>query len=167
MNIIRLTTRIYPDIGGPAVYTYKLSKYLSKKNFRMFNLSCKPDHSFNSKKKVTSNFKINYFPIIVPSENDKLHKKIFFVVKFLLYSVKTILKLHRKYRIDLIHCDNPPITGVIATLFNIIYKIPFIYTQHGPKIDSPYFLDYLLEARLVYRYSTYYIIISRKYKLYY
>ena len=167
MNIIRFTTRIYPDIGGPARYTYMLSKYLSSKVFQLFNITCKPKRDYLAKRTVNSNFTIYYMPVIVPSEDDNILKKLTFISKFVFYSIKKILKLHRKYRIDLIHCDNPPITGIIAALFARLFKIPFIYTQHGPKIDSPYFFDYLLEARLVYRFSSYYIMISKKYKRYY
>ena len=40
MNIVRLTTRIYPDKAGPAVYAYLLSEHISNKNFKMFNITC-------------------------------------------------------------------------------------------------------------------------------
>lgn len=160
MNIIRLTTRIYPDIGGPAVYTYLLSKHISDKNFRIFNVTCKPERNFESIKFVNSNFIINYLPIIVPSYDKTIVKKLTFIFKFILHSIKKILELHRKHRIDLIHCDNPAITGLISIVFKKIFKIPYIYTQHG--LESPYKLEYLLELGLIHRFSTYYVIISRR-----
>ena len=160
MNIVRLTTRIYPDKAGPAVYTYLLSEHISNKNFKMFNISGRPKTISDSFKLVNSNFRIDYLPITAPRWDVKIHKHLLFLIKYGIYSFRKILKLHRHHRIDLIHCDNPAITGVIAVLFNRLLKIPFIYTHHG--LDSHFKLNFLLELRLIYRYSTNNLIVSRK-----
>lgn len=165
MNIVRLTTRIYPDLGGPAIYSYMLSKYVSGKDFCIFNISSRSEQTHFKGKTINQYFSIIYLPIIVPTEDDSIFKKIKFVLMYIIYSFKKIIKLHRKYRINLIHCDNPSITGIVSLIFNILFKIPFIYTQHG--IDSPYKLDYLLELRLISRKSIYHIILSRKMKVYF
>ncbi len=165
MNIVRITTRIYPDSGGPAIYAFMLSKYVSGKDFRIFNISSRSEQIYKKKEIINRYFTIYYLPTTVPTKNDSISKKIKFVLMFIIFSLKKILKLHRKYRIDLIHCDNPSITGFIALLFNYLFKIPFIYTQHG--LDSPYKLDYLLELRSINRRSIYHIIISRKMRLYF
>ena len=50
LNIIRLTTRIYPDKAGPAVYAYSLSKHVSDQNFNFFNITCQPQGETAKKK---------------------------------------------------------------------------------------------------------------------
>ncbi len=161
MNILRLTTRILPDKGGPARYAYFLSKNVSSKNFKFFNISCQSEKSTNRKVKLISpNFKIYFLPIQVPEYEDNLLTKFLFVSKFLYFSLKKIFKIHKGYRIDLIHSDNPSITGIVAFMINKVLKIPFIYTQHG--IESPYLLDYLFELNLIYPSVKKYLIISRK-----
>jgi len=162
MNIVRLTTRIFPDKSGPAVYTYFLSKYVSNKNFKMFNITGRPKWSSIKSKKVNSNFRIDYLPVSSPRWDAKIHKHLLFLIKFGFYSFKKIVKLHRHFRIDLIHCDNPAITGLIAVIFNRVFKIPFIYTHHG--LDSHFKLNFLVELRLIYKYSTNNIIVSRQMK---
>ncbi len=159
MNIVRLTTRIYPDLSGPAVYAFMLSKYVSGQDFRIFNISSMFDPFHKKEKKINRYFNIYYLSTLVPTEDDSLSKKVKFISTFIIFSFKKILQLHRKHRIDLIHCDNPSITGVVALIFNYLFKIPFIYTQHG--LDSPYKLDYLLELRPINSRSIYHIIITR------
>ena len=160
LNIVRLTTRIYPDKAGPAVYAYSLSKYVSDQNFNFFNVTCKPQEINNKKKVINPNFKIFYLPIYAPRWDAKLYKHMLFLVKFGIHSIKKIINIHRKNRIDLIHCDNPAITGLIAVIMNRIFKIPFIYTHHG--LDSHFKLNFLVELRLIYRFSSYHIIVSRQ-----
>ena len=165
MNIVRLTTRIYPDLSGPAVYAFMLSKYVSGQDFRIFNISSRFDPFRKKEKKINRYFNIYYLPTLVPTEDDSISKKVKFIFTFIIFSFKKILQLHRKHGIDLIHCDNPSITGIVALLFNYLFKIPFIYTQHG--LDSPYKLDYLLELRPINSRSIYHIIITRNMKAYF
>jgi len=160
LNIVRLTTRIYPDKAGPAVYAYQLSEHISDKNFRMYNITCRPEGIFDKEKIINNNFKIEYIPIKATRWDGGPLIQLLFLIRFGMYSFKKVLKLHRKYRVDLIHCDNPAITGFIASLFNMIFRIPFIYTQHG--LDSHFKLNFLLEIKIIYPRSVNYIIVSRK-----
>ena len=159
MHIVRLTTRIFPDKAGPAVYAYNLSKKVSDNNFHMFNLTCRPNGIRDSIAIISPFFNINYLPITAPRWDVNPIKQLLFLLKFGYYSFKKILKIHRKFRIDLIHCDNPAITGLIASIFKILFKIPFIYTHHG--LDSHFKLNFLIELRLIYKYSAYHVIVSR------
>ena len=159
-NIIRLTTRIYPDKAGPAIYAYLLSKYVSEKNFNMFNITCRPNGFTEKTKVVNSNFIIQYLPVTATHWDAGTLKQLSFLIKFGFYSFKKLLKIHRKNRIDLIHCDNPAVTGFVATILNRIFKIPFIYTQHG--LDSHFKLNFLLEINQIFPRSAKYIIVSRK-----
>lgn len=160
MNIVRLTTRIYPDKAGPAVYAYFLSKHVSDKRFRMFNVTCRPIGFKDKYKTVNENFNIYYLPLRASKWNAKAISQILFLIRFGYYSLKKLLQLHRKYRIDLIHCDNPAVTGLIAVIFNRIFRIPCVYTQHG--LDSHFKLNFLLELKLIYQRAASYIIVSRR-----
>ena len=162
LNIVRLTTRIYPDKAGPAVYAYSLSKYVSDQNFNFFNITCQPKEVKVKKKVINPNFRIYYLPISAPRWDAKFYEQLLFLIKFGIYSIKKITNIHRKNRIDLIHCDNPAITGLIAVLMNRMFKIPFIYTHHG--LDSHFKLNFLVELRIIYRFSSYHIIVSRQMK---
>lgn len=162
MNIVRLTTRIYPDKAGPAMYAYSLSKHVSEKNYNFFNITSQPKGFKIRKKVITPYFIIYYLPLSAPRWDAKISEHLHFLIKFGIYSFKKIVKLHKKNRIDLIHCDNPAITGLIAVLINRIFKIPFLYTHHG--LDSHFKLNFLIELRLIYRYSKFQIIVSRHMK---
>ncbi|MFX1445969.1 MAG: glycosyltransferase family 4 protein [Promethearchaeota archaeon] len=161
-NILRLTTRIYPDKAGPAKNTYMLSKYVSEDYYRIFNISCLPYGQKGKMKQVNSYFRIDYLPMHAPRWDAEFHYQLLFLIKFVIYSIRKMLKLHRNHRIDLIHCENPAITGLIALLFNRIFKIPFIYHHRG--LDSHFKINFLLELRLIYRYSKKHIIVSRQMK---
>ncbi|TFF90355.1 MAG: glycosyltransferase family 1 protein [Promethearchaeota archaeon] len=159
MNIVRLTTRIFPDKAGPAVYAFFLSKSVSDKHFHMFNITCRPRGVFEKIKIINPFFKIYYLPIKATRWDANLIEHLIFLLKFGIYSFKKILKIHRKYRIDLIHCDNPAVTGLIASVFNRLFKIPFIYTHHG--LDSHFKVNYLIELRLIHKFSSFNIVVSR------
>ncbi|MFX1393593.1 MAG: glycosyltransferase family 4 protein [Promethearchaeota archaeon] len=160
MNIIRLTTRIYPDKAGPAVYAFQSSNHISDNHFTMFNVACRPEGIKTKIKKENPNFTIHFLPIKATRWDAGSLKQLSFLLRFGFYSFKKLLNIHRKYRIDLIHCDNPAITGLIAVIFNRLFKIPFIYTQHG--LDSHFKLNFLLEIKQIFPRSANYIIVSRK-----
>ena len=159
MNIVRLTTRIFPDKAGPSVYAYNLSKKVSDNNFYMFNITSRPSGIKHSSAIINPFFKIHYLPITAPRWDVNPISQLIFLIKFGYYSFKKILKIHRKFRIDLIHCDNPAITGLIASIFKIFFKIPFIYTHHG--LDSHFKLNFLIELKFIFKYSSFHIIVSR------
>jgi len=162
MNVVRLTTRIYPDKAGPAVYAYFLSMHAANENCVMYNITGRPLEINEKKKIVNPYFKIYYLPVLLPRWDAKIYKHIIFLFKFFIYAFIKIVKLHRKSHIDIIHCDNPAVTGIIAVMLNRIFKIPFIYTHHG--LDSHFKLNFLVELRLIYRFSRYHIIVSRRMK---
>ncbi|MFX0072985.1 MAG: glycosyltransferase family 4 protein [Candidatus Hermodarchaeota archaeon] len=159
MNIVRLTTRIFPDKAGPAVYAFNLSNKVSDKNFHMFNVTCRPNGINKKIKIINKYFKIYYLPLTATRWDANPLKQLLFLLKFGFFSFKKILKIHRKIRVDLIHCDNPAVTGLIASIFNRLFKIPFIYTHHG--LDSHFKLNFLIELRLIHKYSSHNIIVSR------
>lgn len=164
MNIIRLTTRIYPDKAGPARYAYLLPMHISDKEHNIFNITCKPKKVNENFKLINPHYRIYYLPIKTPSlgTDESFFGFGKFFVKFGLLASKKILEIHNKYGVDIIHCDNPSITGIVAWMFNRVFKIPYIYTHHG--LDSHFALNTKIEMSVIYKNSAKHIIISRQYR---
>ena len=124
MKILRISTRLYPDIGGPAKQAFLLSKFCSKNKIECINITCKPFKSFPNKiTKINPNFEIHYLPFIAPGTNSSPLKFFFFSFKFFIYGLIKALIINLKNKIDLIHCHSPPPTGFIAFLLSKIFKI--------------------------------------------
>ncbi len=138
MNILRISTRIYPDVGGPAKQVRILSEFLSNNNFSSFNITCLPKNKYNIKKeKINNNFIIYYLPLHAPGINLSVFRYLGFFIKYLIYGLFKSIKIHRKYRVDIIHAHTPPPTGFIAYIMSKIFRIPYFYTIHG--LDYPLF----------------------------
>ena len=81
MKIVRLTTRIFPDKAGPAVYAYYLSENVSSKEFHMFNITCRPTGIKYKTKVVNPYFKIFFLPITATRWDVNPLKQLFFFDK--------------------------------------------------------------------------------------
>ena len=67
MQILRISTRNFPDIGGPAKQAYLLSKYCSKNKIKTINIACKSEgNTFFKSKKINDNFEIYYYHFKLP-----------------------------------------------------------------------------------------------------
>ena len=83
MQILRIITRNFPDIGGPAKQAYLLSDYCSKNNIKTINITSKSKNGpFLKKKKVNKNFEIHYLHFQAPDLNSSLIMNAFFLLKF-------------------------------------------------------------------------------------
>ena len=86
MRILRISTRNFPDIGGPAKQAYLLSKYCSKNKIKTINIACKAkSNSFLKNKKINDNFEIYYLPFQAPRMSAGLIRRIIFFFKFIIY----------------------------------------------------------------------------------
>ena len=82
MQILRISTRNFPDIGGPAKQAYLLSKYCSKNKIKTINIACKSKgNSFFKNKKINDNFEIYYLPFQAPRISAGLITRVFFFFK--------------------------------------------------------------------------------------
>ena len=161
MQILRISTRIFPDIGGPAKQAYLLSKYCSKNKIKTINIACKPKRNlFIRRKKINTNFEIHYLPFQAPKISAGLFTQFLFFFKFVIYGFLKAIKIRKKYKIDLIHAHSPFPSGFIAYLLSKIFKIPYIYSIHG--IDYPYSFLLNLDIKLIASNSKKTILISRK-----
>jgi hypothetical protein len=96
-EIIRISTRIFPDLGGPAKHVYKLSQYASSNKLKITNIACSPPNNTLKKKEINKNFQIIYLPLKAPNiENSSILNELVFSLKFILYSVLEILKFKQK-----------------------------------------------------------------------
>jgi len=161
MRILRISTRNFPDIGGPAKQAYLLSKYCSQNKIKTINIACKAkSNSFFKNKKINDNFEIYYLPFQAPRISAGLITRIIFFFKFIIYGFLKAVKIKRKFKIDLIHAHSPFPSGFIAYFFSKIFKIPYIYSIHGT--DYPYSFLFNLDINLIAYNSKKTILMSRK-----
>ena len=161
MQILRISTRNFPDIGGPAKQAYLLSKYCSKNKIKTINIACKSkSNSFFKSKKINDNFEIYYLPFQAPRVSAGLITRIYFFFKFIIYGFLKAIKIRRKFKIDLIHAHSPFPSGFIAYFFSKIFKIPYIYSIHGT--DYPFSFLFNLDINLIAYNSKKTILMSRK-----
>jgi len=150
MKIIRISTRIYPDSGGPAKQAFLLSKYCAKNNLDVINIACIPKNKkYVDKEIINENFTIYYLPFHAPGYNSNLITLLIFFIKFFIYSTLKIYKITRNTKINLIHAHTPLPSGFIAYFFYKLMKIPYFYTLHGLDIPTPFLLyfDFLLTIK--------------------
>lgn len=161
MQILRISTRNFPDIGGPAKQAYLLSKYCSKNKIKSINIASKPKSSpFSKKTIINNNFEINYLPFQAPGINSGLITIVIFFFKFVIFGLLKCIKIRKKYNINLVHAHSPLPSGVIAYLLSKIFKIPYIYSIHGT--DYPYPFLFNLDVNLIAYNSKKTILMSRK-----
>ena len=163
MRIVRISTRIFPDFGGPAKHAYFLSKYCSNNKIHVINLTTiPPNKPYIREEIINPYFKIVYLPIQAPDLDAKFIERFFFLIKFFVLGALKLKKLKKKHKIDLIHAHTPAPSGFIAYIFKKIYKIPYIYTFHGIEDELPLILN--LEISRIVKNSSHIITISRKIK---
>lgn len=143
MRIIRISTRIFPDLGGPAKQAYLLSKYLSQNDIKVINISCIPKNKkFIKKERVNKNFDVIYLPFHAPGVNSSIFSLFLFFIKFFIYGSKEIIRIIRDKKVDLIHAHTPLPSGFIAFFIHKLFKIPYFYTIHGLDIPTPFLLKF-------------------------
>jgi len=162
MNLVRITTRIYPDLGGPANHAYHLSKYSASSSLCIIAISCLPKTMKKKIKEqnVNENFKIIYLPFNAPKLNANFIQYLIFFLKFFIYGLFTLIRIHKKEKIDLVHVHTPAPSGYIAFIFKLFFKVPYIYTIHGMDYNLPFLFS--AEIKIVAQYAKSIIVISRK-----
>lgn len=160
MKIVRISTRIYPDISGPAKQVYILSKFCSKNKNKMINIACLPRNEIYIKeRKINKNFIIYYLPFHAPGRNSGVIKLFFFFIKFFIYSIIKVFKIVQKEKIDLIHAHSPPPSGFVAYFANKFLGIPYFYSIHGIEIPIQFISD--LDINLITKNSQKTFVVSK------
>lgn len=160
LHIIRITTRIFPDIGGPAKHAFFLSKFSSNSKMKITNISSCPKGENFGKKQITKDFEVIYLPVNPPDiSNLSFFSSFLFSVKFLFFSICSIIKLNKEKRINLIHAHSPSLSSIPALFFRLVFKIPYFYTHHG--LDYRYILQKIINLNLADKYALKIISISK------
>jgi len=165
MKIIRISTRIFPDITGPAKQVYLFSKFCSENNIKTINLACLPKKkNYIKKKKINENYIIHYLPFHAPGRNAGVLKLFVFFVRFVIFGIFEVFKIIRKEKIDLIHAHSPPPSGFVAYFFHKFLRIPYFYSIHGIEVPIQYISD--LDINIIAKKSRKTLVVSRSLEKY-
>ncbi|MHA1251192.1 MAG: glycosyltransferase family 4 protein [Candidatus Helarchaeota archaeon] len=160
MKILRISTRIYPDVCGPAKQAFFISKYLSKNGIKVFHITCPPHKNNKKKEKINDNFIIYYLPFKAPGFYANLFHIVIFFIKYFFFTTYLALKIIKKEKIDVIHSHSPPPTGFIAFIMYKLFKIPYFYTIHA--LDYPIKILFYLDVKISMKNSKVSIGINRE-----
>ncbi len=167
ITIIRLSTRIYPDTEGtgPAKHAYLLSKYASDSFIKIVNITCTPIGGKKIQESQENCFKIDYLPFFAPSiSKNSQTKKIMFVLMYFFLVFLKVLKIRFRARNIIIHAHSPAINGIIAFIFYLLFRIPYIFTYHGIELKNS------IESffyRIINSFAKKIIVITRRIKTYF
>jgi len=162
MNLLRISTRIYPDKSGPAKQAFLLSNYLSKKGHNVINLACNPYEYRIRERRINQNFKIYYLPLRAPGINANIIRLIVFFIQFYILALINSLKIIKKENINLIHSHSPAPSGFISFFMKKIYNIPYVYTIHG--IEKIFKIIHILDFKISVNHSDTCVVVSKQLK---
>ena len=163
MNVLRISTRLYPDIGGPAKQAYLFSEFCSKNNIKTIILACKPKSiPYQKIKIVNNNLIIHYLPFSAPGINSSLLVQMIFFISFIILGLIKAIKIIIAHKISLIHGHTPSPTGFLIPLLSKIFKIPYIYSVHG--LDYPNKVTLQFEMNLTAKNAEKIITVSKSIK---
>ncbi|MBD3196711.1 MAG: glycosyltransferase [Candidatus Lokiarchaeota archaeon] len=162
MNLLRITTRIYPDKSGPAKQAFLLSNYLSKKGHKVINLACNPYKYRIKERRINQNFKIYYLPLTAPGINANIIRLILFFIQFYILALIKSFQIIRKENINIVHSHSPAPSGFISYFIKKIYNIPYIYTIHG--IEKIFKIIHILDFIISVNHSEKCIVVSKQLK---
>lgn len=126
-NVGRISTRVYPDHGGPARHVYELSKALNRLRISNVTISTTPRNRFRSKR----NEKLVLLPVKSPTQNSGAFLQAIFSLAYFLFALLFSVFVFAKRRVDIIHAHSPALSGLVGVLVSKALRKPFIYTVHG------------------------------------
>ena len=98
--LLRISTRIFPDKGGPAKQVYLLSNYISKNNIRVVNLTCNPyKNNIISKEIINKNNYNYYLPFNAPKNDTGILNLLFFFIRFMIIGLFKAIYIKLKFKI--------------------------------------------------------------------
>jgi glycosyltransferase involved in cell wall biosynthesis len=160
ITIVRITSRVFPDIGGPAKHALLLSKYAAGPDVHIINIASRPKTVRDRMVNINDYFEIRYLPLEAPELDENILQKIRFLLLFILFAFLELIRIHRQYRIDLVHAHSPYNAGIPARLFSTFFRVPYVYTYHG--LDYSYRIDFILDFKLVYARARLIFVITEK-----
>lgn len=161
MNVLIISTRIYPDSGGPAVFAYRFGVKLVQTGSGVHILSATPPKNSECIPPPITNLQFHHLPIRAPPIEEKggILFKILFLVLFILLGVVYATYIVKKYKISICHVHSPYPSGIIAFFLKIVKKIPYTYLIHGADYEEK--LNKWIEAEVIQKYADKSFLIAR------
>lgn len=130
MNILILGSKEFPFHsshkydkyagGGIEIYVEKLSKYLVNRGHNVFIVT----RSFPNQKRIDIQNKLKIF------RTKFIYNKYLRNFSYNFLSIFISLKIIKKYRIDIIHC-NGPVSGFFGVIIRLLTNKKMVFTPHG------------------------------------
>ncbi len=133
MEILIITTRLYPDSGGPAVFAYRLGVKMAKAGYQVHFLTAFPPKNGSPIKDIENKIIFHYLPIYAPVVEKKLRiiRNFIFLIRFIVVGLFSAISITKKTKIQIIHAQSPYPAGIIALFLQKIKHIPFTYLSHS------------------------------------
>ena len=128
-GILLISTRLYPDIGGPASYVFNLAKALTK--HRVFPVVLTTQYNMKAKILPDAPCHLYRLPFAVPDVKSSLLKQAVFSGLFLLLGILYGTFACLRHGIRIIHTNSPVISGLLGLILSRILRLPLLYTVHG------------------------------------
>lgn len=133
IKVGRISTRVFPDLGGPARHVYQVAHAQNAINNPNVVISCKSRKHRN----LQANDYIRTIPIPSPKQNASLLNLAIFSISYLLLTLVFCLYYFTKNRVNLIHAHSPALSGIAGVAVSRCLQKPLVYTVHG--MDGPIF----------------------------
>jgi glycosyltransferase involved in cell wall biosynthesis len=126
MNICIVGAHLPPVMGGVEVHVLELAKQLAKGGDKVFLIGHEEPKSKLPKVQNFGNLEIIRVPtIFVPVLQQPLRA---------VNLIVTILKLHKKYRLDILHAHEVYPEGIVGAICSWMLSLPLLITEHGELI---------------------------------
>ncbi len=166
ISIGRLSTRVYPDKGGPAKHAYSISKSENELGFPNHIIAC----NHGERSCAAQEPWIHLIPVRAPKEAANILCKALFSMSYLLLSTLYGIFVFSKARVKIVHAHSPSIAGISGLIISKILRIPLVYTVHGlcgPKLPwsgSDGNLGHMITEQVVLRQSSLIMTVSEDYR---
>jgi len=121
-----ISTRVFPDRGGPANHVFNLSVNLSSQGVSNLIVACTPQQGVP---KVLAQ-RFCRLPIRVPDQGGLIALTLFSFAYLVLGTASCIGHFLRA-KVDIVHAQSPAISGIVGIVVSGVLRKPLMYTVHG------------------------------------
>ena len=121
-----ISTRVFPDRGGPANHVFNLSMNLSSQGVSNFIVACRPEQGVP--KGLAQRF--CGLPIRAPNQGGLITLTLFSFA-YLVLGIASCTGHFLRAKVDIVHAQSPAISGIVGIVVSGILRKPLIYTVHG------------------------------------
>ncbi len=149
-----VSTRLFPDRGGPAHYVSGLSLALKALGVESTIIASSANRYSATEKEDRE--AIKRLPMRAPDPQAGLFTKMMYSLSYALLGTLLGIYWFAKRRVCVVHAHSPSLSSVVGLLLSRVLRVPLVITVHGmlgPRFkwskDSGSFLSLTLEAILV------------------